>query len=298
MQALIEVQNAYALGAWAELQKILYLIALVNKLRIAFLDLNERHMLVNGGPHQRISLMMLLHQHLQARVRHAEEVGKLLWIAKLRLKYRCWLILNLFSKFIDLLFSSRHDIAKLIQLLLSRGVSRPWLPSLHLLPLVELFLFVLGAGVRPLILHLIMQQSVRFLNVLAYRGVFCELLLHQQFHHVPQEGRSLLNAFDFYDVGIPKVRALQVQARSSRHLVHDGLYQPLLLKNVADVLVTLQICIHKLQLGLLILCFVLDCLIKDSESVDAWVDVGQVALVDQRLQLIDVEGTDFEDFFL
>ena len=61
---LVEVKYANVRSVFRQLNLVLLLDSLVQELRVAFLDLNERNVLMDARVYQRVSLVVVLHQHL------------------------------------------------------------------------------------------------------------------------------------------------------------------------------------------------------------------------------------------
>lgn len=119
---------------------------------MTFLKFDERYMLVNTLLNQRVTLMMFFHQHNQRRERHTKHFSELSWVY-------------------SILLSSKHT--RFIFLYLSNLIY--FLVTSDSLSLDSAFLLlitnIVSAIILPLVVHLLIDESVGLFKVLSDIGV-------------------------------------------------------------------------------------------------------------------------------
>lgn len=107
--------------------------------------------------YKRVTLMVILHQHLQTLKRHPQIVGKFFRISHFRLKNIWSFSLHLVFHFSHLLCRFGLEFAIISSLHVTLGVSGASFPRLYKLPLIDLILIIFRLDILPLALHLLMQ---------------------------------------------------------------------------------------------------------------------------------------------
>ena len=119
---------------------------------MTFLKFDERYMLMYTLLNQRVTFMMFLHQHNQRRERHTKHFSELSWVNSILLssKHTRFIFLNLSNLIYFIVTSDSLSLDPAFLLLITNIVS---------------------AIILPLVVHLLIDESVGLFKVLSDIGV-------------------------------------------------------------------------------------------------------------------------------